>query len=105
MTERNWHGIYPEHLDGYSLYERLDGGEPVEVRVKGATYRMQFEGKRYGGENRLTVTTGNEARWYGRGWESVQVFEALEEMQAGWQKPQSYRYKPMDAVGGVEAVG
>lgn len=104
MTSERWVGIYPERYDGYELFGRLDNGDPVEVTVNGTAYRMQFEGERYGGDNRLVVRSGNETRWYGRGWESVQVFEALEEMQRGWQRPQAYRFRPMDGVTNVEAL-
>ena len=104
MSAERWNGIYPSEPDGYTLFDRLHDGDLVEVRVKGKVYRMQFEGSRYGGDNKLVVTCGTEARWYGRGWESVQVFEALEEMQKGWEQPQMYRFRAMDGVSNVEAL-
>lgn len=95
-----WTGIYPAHLDGYGLYDQLDTGDPVNVTVRGVTYRMQFQGVRFGGMNWLEVMSQDgEERKYGRGWESVQVFEALEEMQKGWATPQRYKYRQMDRSG------
>lgn len=104
MTSERWTGIYPDQYDGYELFGRLDNGDAIEVRVNGTVYRMQFEGSRYGGDNRLVVTSGDETRWYGRGWEWVQVFEALEEMQKGWEQTQVYRFRPMDSINNMEAV-
>lgn len=104
MTSERWAGIHPDQYDGYELFGRLDNGDPVEVRVNGTVYRMQFEGKRYGGDNRLVVTSGDETRWYGRGWESAQVFEALEEIERGWGCPQIYRYKEIEGVTNVESL-
>ena len=104
MSKERWNGISASELDGYTLFERLDDGDPVEVRVKGKVYRLQFEGSRYGGDNKLVVTCGTETRWYGRGWESVQVFEAIEEMERGWEQPQTHRFKAMDGVSNVEAL-
>lgn len=104
MEHETWNEIYPPHLDGYELFRQLDDGGPVQVEVNGAAYRMQFEGDRYGGDNHLVVSTSGKSRRYGRGWESSLVFQALEEMQRGWQQPQTYRFKPMDSVEQVEAI-
>ncbi len=104
MANETWSEIYPAHLDGYELFRQLNDGGPVQVEVNGVAYRMQFEGDRYGGDNCLVVSASGKARRYGRGWESTLVFQALEEMQRGWQQPQMYRYKPMATVGEVEAI-
>jgi hypothetical protein len=104
MANETWSEIYPAHLDGYELFSQLDDGGPVQVEVNGVAYRMQFEGDRYGGDNHLVVSASGKSRRYGRGWESTLVFQALEEMQRGWQQPQIYRYKPMDSVEQVEAI-
>jgi hypothetical protein len=53
----------------------------------------------------LLVTDENgKKRKYGWGWESGLVFEALEEMQIGWDRPRTYQYRPMQGVTQVEAV-
>jgi hypothetical protein len=84
------------NLDGYTLFNQLDDGDPVTVRVQGKVYTLQFEGDRFGGENCLKVRNRDGAeRTYGWGWESNLVFRALEEMEEGWQVPQRYRYHPI----------
>jgi hypothetical protein len=104
-TLYNWSGIYPVNQDGYKLFERLDAGNPVEITVKGTRFKLQFQGDRYGGNNMLLVTDENgKKRKYGWGWESGLVFEALEEMQIGWDRPRTYQYRPMQGVTQVEAV-
>jgi hypothetical protein len=105
MANETWSEIYPAHLDGYQLFGKLNDGDPVQVEVNGVAYRMQFEGDRYGGDNCLVVvSTDGASRLYGRGWDSMLVFQALEEMQRGWHQPQMYRYKSMENVGEVEAI-
>lgn len=101
----NWSKLYPSNYDGYKLFERLDSGDQVEITVKGTRYRLQFQGDRYGGNNLLHVSNddGNQ-REYGWGWESRLVFQALEEMQKGWDFPRMYKYRPMQGVTQVEAV-
>jgi len=104
-TLYNWSGIYPDNQDGYQLFERLDAGDPVVITVKGVRYCLQFKGERYGGNNLLLVTDPDgKQRKYGWGWESRLVFKALEEMQRGWDCPQTYRYRPMDGVTNAEVI-
>lgn len=101
----DWSGIYPANLNGWKLFEELDYGDPVEVTVKGVRYRMQFKGDRFGGSNYLLVTAdGQTQRKYGWGWELGVVFEALEEMEKGWDHPPIYKYRPMQGITQVEAV-
>jgi hypothetical protein len=104
-TLYDWSGTYPKNQDGYNLFEHLDAGDPVEVTVKGTWYRLQFQGDRYGGSNLLHVLNDDgKQRRYGWGWESRLVFQALEEMQKGWDFPRMYKYRPMQGVTQVEAV-
>jgi hypothetical protein len=101
----DWASIYPANQDGYKLFERLDAGDPVEITVKGVRYRMQFKGERFGGCNYLVVSVeGQTQRKYGWGWESGVVFQALEEIQKGWEIPQRYKYRPMQGVTNTETV-
>ena len=95
----NWSKLYPANYDGYQLFEALEDGRPIEVSIQGARYRLQFEGDRYGGTNLLLVTNeGGKQRRYGWGWESRLVFQALEEMQRGWEYQQTYRYRSLNNV-------
>ena len=104
-TLYNWSGIYPENQDGYQLFERLDAGDPVQITVQSTRFNLQFHGDRFGGNNLLLVTNENgKQRKYGWGWESGVVFQALEEIQKGWEIPQRYKYRPMQGVTQVEAV-
>ena len=85
-----------KQIDGYQLFRKLDSGEPITLSVNGQTYVLQFQGERFGGNNLLVVSAedGRERR-YGWGWESRLVFQALEELQGGWDSPQKYRYHPL----------
>ena len=104
-TLYNWSGIYPENQDCYQLFEHLAAGEPVEITVMNTRYKLQFQGDRYGGNNLLLVKSGDgKQRKYGWGWESGLVFQALEEMQRGWDRSQMYQYRPMQGISQVEAV-
>jgi len=104
-TLYDWSGIYPDNQDGYKLFERLDAGDPVEITVKRVRYCLQFQGVRYGGNNFLLVTDQDgKQRKYGWGWESRCVFQALEEMQRGWDCRQTYRYRSTNGVTNAEAI-
>lgn len=82
--------------DGYELYEQLKDGEPARVVGTESTYRLQFKGKPYGGENWLEVAdNAGTVRKYGYGWNSELVFKALEEIEKSWQVPQTQAYRPM----------
>ena len=104
-TLYDWSGIYPENQDGYKLFERLDAGDPVEITVQSTRFNLQFHGDRFGGNNLLLVTNENgKQRKYGWGWECRLVFQALEEMQKGWDGPRTYRYRPMQGVTKAEEI-
>ena len=95
--------LQARNLDGYTLFNQLDDGDPVTVRVRGKEYTLQFDGDRFGGSNCLKVRNGTGAeRTYGWGWESNLVFRAIEEMETGWQTPQRYQYKPLGSNGPQE---
>ena len=101
----DWSGIYPENQEGYKLFEQLESGNPIEITVKGTRYNLQFQGDRFGGNNLLLVTNKDgQQRKYGWGWEPRLVFQALEDMQQGWEHPQMYKYRPMQGVTRLEEV-
>ena len=104
-TLYDWSGIYPDNQDGYKLFEWLDAGDPIEITVKATRYNLHFQGDRFGGNNLLLVTNEDgKQRKYGWGWESRLVFEALEEMQQGWNYSKMYKYRPMQGITQAEAV-
>lgn len=83
--------------DGYSLYELLKNGDPVDLEHGGKTYEFVFRGEPVGAYNYLSVTDNNgQQKRFGRGWGSEQVWRALEHLEKGWDEEQVPRYSSYD---------
>ncbi len=93
-TVQDWSGVYPENVDAYALFARLDAGETVELTVRGNRFELRFDGDPVGYDCWLVVkTAGNRSRRYGWGRGVEQVFKALEEANDGWTEPRLYPFK------------
>ena len=93
-TGQSWAGVYPENSDAYALFERLDAGETVELTVRENRFELRFEGDPVGYDCWLVVkTAGNRSRRYGWGQRVEHVYQALEEANAGWNRPRLYPFK------------
>jgi hypothetical protein len=86
------------YSDGYKLYDLLEYGEAITITHKGTTYTFRFMGERIGFYNYLSVTNQDgEEKKFGWGWDSAQVFQALNHLEQGWDTEQVPRYRPYNA--------
>ena len=97
---------YRENIElSYSLYSKLQASGHVVVAKNGLKYSLAYHGDGFGGENYLVVASELGAkRKYGWGCYPDQILQALEEMDAGWDQPQRYRYRSLQRPSEVEAV-
>ena len=89
-----WEKLYPEGVDSWRLFECLASGERAEIDAAGSTFSLAFIGDTTGTNSWLEVrnAAGKERR-YGWGQRIEHVWQALEEMQLGWNHPPVYQYR------------
>jgi len=82
-------------IDGYQLYDLIKDGMPQSVAVGETTFQFQFKEQKFGSCNWLEVTVANgEPKNWGLGWSCEVCWHCLQDLERGWDKPQSHRYKP-----------